>query len=123
MSTSDKKRKAFDQGKPHHNTDQPESDTSKVTSQSGTGEHIKGEGTGQSGYKEKNPQRPAKPGEKDHPKVTNQDNKITNTDDNEEPVEEQSGPTDLIDNKDPEIDTPVHDPEKTEKKIPKMKSE
>lgn len=47
--------------------------------------------------------------------VTNQDKSITNKDGDDIAADEN-----LSSNNDPEIDTPVHDPEKTEKKIPKI---
>lgn len=83
----------------------------------------------QSGYAEKEPRQ--KPNQSGHqPKVTNEENDITNTDQQNriDETENQgkqpgnySGDKDLSDNKDPEIDTPIHDPEKTEKKIPSIK--
>ncbi len=83
-----------------------------------------------SGYAEKEPRQ--KPNQNGHqPKVTNQENDITNTDkqnridETEEETTSKPGKysddKDLSENKDPEIDTPIHDPEKTEKKIPSIK--
>lgn len=70
------------------------------------------------------------------PKVTNQEQEITNADRQkqvaEEPVEERSaGKTGTTRDQakedrgsnDPEIDMPIPDPEKTEKKIPTMKGD
>ena len=86
-------------------------------------------GHNKSGYAEKEPSQ--KPNQSGHqPKVTNEENDITNTDqqDRIDETEDQgtqpgkySDDKDLSDNKDPEIDTPIHDPEKTEKKIPSIK--
>ena len=59
----------------------------------------------QSGYPEKEPKdKPDQSGQQ--PKVTNEDNDITNND-KQNRIDEE-----------PEIDTPVQIPEKTEKKIP-----
>ena len=99
-------KKAFDSGTQNNSTNQP--------------------GKNDKGYDEKNPQKPAQPDQRERPRVTNEDNDITNSDKqnrvSEEPVDEQS-PGNLADNKDPEIDTPIYDPEKTEKKIPSMKGD
>lgn len=83
----------------------------------------------QGGYAEKEPKQ--KPNQSGHqPRVTNEENDITNTDQQnriDETEEQTSKPgkysddKDLSDNQDPEIDTPIHDPEKTEKKIPSIK--
>lgn len=104
QNKSDQQKKAFDKGNQNNSTNQP------IT-----------------GHEEKHPRQPATPGQKDQPKVTNQDKDITNSDRqnriDEEPVDENSKVTDLSDNKDPEIDTPIYDPEKTEKKIPTMKGD
>lgn len=80
-------------------------------------------GHNQSGYSEKEPRK--QPEQTGHqPKVSNEDNDITNTDqqDRIDEIEEGAGTEgNLSDNKDPEIDTPIHDPERTEKKIPSIK--
>ncbi|MBO9635030.1 MAG: hypothetical protein J7578_18115 [Chitinophagaceae bacterium] len=82
-------------------------------------------GHNQSGYAEKEPRKkPNQAGQQ--PKVTNEENDITNSDQENriDETEEQgkySGDKSLADNQDPEIDTPIHDPEKTEKKIPSIK--
>ncbi|MDF2190280.1 hypothetical protein [Paraflavitalea sp. CAU 1676] len=78
-------------------------------------------GTAQSGYDEKNPKHPG--GKQQHnPKVTNQENDITNSEAqnkwSEEPVDEQSSGN-STQRTDPEIDSPIPDSERTEKKIPK----
>jgi len=77
-------------------------------------------GTAQSGYDEKNPKKPGGK-QQEHPKVTNQENDITNSEQqdkwSEEPVDEQSGNS--TPRTDPEIDSPIPDAERTEKKIPK----
>lgn len=82
----DKKKKAFDEGLPNNSNTQT--------------------GTAQSGYDEKNPKYPGGK-QQQHPKVTNQENAITNSEEqnklDEEPVDEQSG---------------GNATEKTEKKIP-----
>ncbi|WP_315822213.1 hypothetical protein [Paraflavitalea speifideaquila] len=80
-------------------------------------------GTANSGYDEKNPKRPGGK-QQEHPKVTNQENDITNTEEQDkwedEPVDEQAGNS--THRTDPEIDSPIPDAEKTEKKIPKGNS-
>jgi hypothetical protein len=81
-------------------------------------------GTAKSGYDEKNPKKPAGK-QQDNPKVTNQDNDITNGEQerkqwNDEPVNEQSNGN-STERTDPEIDSPLPGVEKTEKKIPLMK--
>jgi hypothetical protein len=80
-------------------------------------------GTANSGYDEKNPKH-AGGKQQQHPKVTNQENDITNSEEQhkwaEEPVDEQSGNS--AHRTDPEIDSPIPDAEKTEKKIPKGNS-
>lgn len=82
-------------------------------------------GTANSGYDEKNPKK-AGGTQQINPKVTNQDNAITNEQngkdwDNEEPVDERSTGN-STERTDPEIDSPVPGTEKTEKKIPNMKA-
>lgn len=82
-------------------------------------------GTANSGYDEKNPKRSGGT-QQSNPKVTNQDNDITNTEkskqwEEDEPVNEQS-PGNSTERTDPEIDSPVPGTEKTEKKIPNMKA-
>lgn len=80
-------------------------------------------GHNQSGYAEKEPRKKPEQGG-NQPKVSNEDNDITNTDqqDRIDEVEEGTGTEgNLSDNNDPEIDTPIYDPEKTEKKIPSIK--
>jgi len=78
-------------------------------------------GTANSGYDEKNPKK-AGGSQQLNPKVTNQDNDITNDQrDDEEPVNEQSEGNSR-ERTDPEIDSPVPGTEKTEKKIPNMKA-
>lgn len=100
---SENKKKAFDQGIPNNSNTQT--------------------GTAQSGYDEKNPKQPGGK-QQQEPKVTNQENAITNSEEqnklDEEPVEEQSGNS--KERTDPDIDAPIPDAEKTEKKIPTMKS-
>ena len=100
---SDQQEKAFDQGLPNNSNTQT--------------------GTAQSGYDEKNPKHPGGK-QQDQPKVTNQDNDITNSEGgkkwNDEPVDEQSSGNSK-ERTDPEIDSPIPDAEKTEKKIPTMK--
>ena len=96
----DKKKKAFDEGLPNNSNTQT--------------------GTAQSGYDEKNPKQPGGK-QQQQPKVTNQENDITNSEEQnkwaEEPVEERSGGN-STERTDPEIDSPIPDAEKTEKKIP-----
>jgi hypothetical protein len=79
-------------------------------------------GTAQSGYDEKNPKKPAGK-QQENPKVTNQDNDITNGEKSkqwdDEPVNEQSNGN-STERTDPEIDSPIPGTEKTEKKIPNM---
>lgn len=82
-------------------------------------------GTANSGYDEKNPKRSGG-SLQINPKVTNEDNDITNGQkskqwDDEEPVNEQSQGN-STERTDPEIDSPVPGTEKTEKKIPNMKA-
>lgn len=88
------------------------------------GQHKKGEsfdkGHNQSGYAEKEPRKKPEEGGQ-QPKVTNEDNAITNTDEQNRIDETEGTQGNLSDNKDPEIDTPIYDPEKTEKKIPSIK--
>lgn len=77
-------------------------------------------GTAQSGYDEANPKQPGGK-QQQQPKVTNQENAITNSEEQnkweDEPVEEKSGGN-STETTDPEI---VPDEEKTVKKIPTMK--
>ncbi|MBO9561857.1 MAG: hypothetical protein J7621_03750 [Niastella sp.] len=106
----DKKKQAFDQGLPNNSNTQT--------------------GTAHSGYDEKNPKHPGGK-QQQQPKVTNQENDITNSEGQnkwaEEPVEERSGGVysggdnsdgNSTERTDPEIDSPIPDTEKTEKKIP-----
>ena len=97
----EKKKQAFDQGLPNNSNTQT--------------------GTAQSGYDEKNPQQPGGK-QQQQPKVTNQENDITNSEEQnkwaEEPVDEQSDGGNSKERTDPEIDSPIPDSEKTEKKIP-----
>lgn len=61
--------------------------------------------------------------QKNQPNPTNKDTKITNSEDQnkiDEDVEEKSVPRGRKDENNPEINTPVYDPNKTEKKIPDM---
>jgi hypothetical protein len=82
-------------------------------------------GTANSGYDEKNPRQPGGT-QQDDPKVTNQENDITNSEEqnkwSEEPVEEKA-----IENTsqktDQDKDAPLPDPEKTERIVPTMKGE
>jgi hypothetical protein len=105
-----KKKQAFDQGLPNNSNTQT--------------------GTAHSGYDEKNPKHPGGK-QQQQPKVTNQENDITNSEEQnkwaEEPVEERSegaySSEDRSDGNskertDPEIDSPIPDTERTEKKIP-----
>lgn len=83
-------------------------------------------GTAQSGYDEKNPKKPGGQQQQD-PKVTNQENQITNSEEQdkwkEEPVQEQSNDSgNSRERTEPEIDSPIPDSEKTEKKIPNADS-
>lgn len=82
-------------------------------------------GTAQSGYDEKNPKKPAGK-QQQEPKVTNQENKITNSQEQdeltEEPVEEKATGNSNH-QADPEIDAPLPEQEPTEHKIPTMKGE
>jgi phage repressor protein C with HTH and peptisase S24 domain len=106
----DKKKQAFDQGLPNNSNTQT--------------------GTAHSGYDEKNPKHPGGK-QQQQPKVTNQENDITNSEEQnkwaEEPVEERSGGVysggdnsngNSTERTDPEIDSPIPDTERTEKKIP-----
>ncbi len=106
----DKKKQAVDQGLPNNSNTQT--------------------GTAHSGYDEKNPKHPGGKQEQ-QPKVTNQENEITNSEEQnkwaEEPVEERSGGRlsgeghsdgNSTERTDPEIDSPIPDTERTEKKIP-----
>lgn len=106
----DKKKQAFDQGLPNNSNTQT--------------------GTAHSGYDEKNPKHPGGK-QQQQPKVTNQENDITNSEEQskwaEEPVEERSegayssedrSDGNSTERTDPEIDTPIPDTERTEKKIP-----
>lgn len=97
---SDKKGQAFEEGLSNNSNTQA--------------------GTANSGYDEKNPKRPG--GKQQHePKVTNRDNDITNSEEqnklSEEPAGEDTGNS--KERTDPEIDQPIPDSERTEKKIPK----
>ncbi|AXY78368.1 hypothetical protein D3H65_32185 [Paraflavitalea soli] len=98
----DKKKKAFDEGMSNNSNTQT--------------------GTAHSGYDEKNPKHPGGK-QQQGPKVTNDENTITNSQEqnkvDEEPVDERSGNS--AERTDPEIDSPIPDAEKTEKKIPTMK--
>lgn len=98
------KKKAFDEGIPNNSNTQT--------------------GTAQSGYDEKNPKHPGGK-QQQQPKVTNEENAITNSEEqnklDEEPVNERSGNS--AERTDPEIDSPIPDPERTEKKIPTMKGD
>lgn len=83
-------------------------------------------GTAQSGYDEKNPKQPG--GQQQlQPKVTNQENDITNSEEqykweeDQEPVQEQSGNAGKdpgVEKTDPSMDSPLPDEEGTDKKIP-----
>jgi|GEM_PF-1227815 len=100
----DKKKKAFDEGVPNNSNTQT--------------------GTAHSGYDEKNPKHPGGK-QQQQPKVTNDENAITNSEEqnkwNEEPVDERSGNS--AERTDPEIDSPIPDSERTERKIPTMKGD
>jgi hypothetical protein len=102
--SAEEKKKAFDQG--IFNNSNPQT------------------GTAQSGYDEKNPKHPGGKQEM-QPKVTNEDNDITNSQEQnieaEEPVEERSEGNSR-ERTDPEINAPIPDEEDTEKKIPTMKA-
>lgn len=101
--SAEEKKKAFDQGISNNSNTQT--------------------GTAQSGYDEKNPKHPGGKQEM-QPKVTNEDNDITNSQEQnieaEEPVEERS--EDSRKETGPEIDAPIPGEEDTEKKIPTMKA-
>jgi hypothetical protein len=105
MQQSDQGKKAFDQGLSNNSNTQT--------------------GTAQSGYDEKNPKHPGGK-QQQQPKVTNQENDVTNSEEqkkwNDEPVDEQSSGNSK-ERTDPEIDSPIPDAEKTEKKIPTMKGD
>lgn len=107
------------------NTKDPKKKTPQHKGKTDQGEHNNANtqtGTAQSGYDEKNPKHPGGK-QQQQPKVTNQENEITNSEEQnkweDEPVKEQSGNS--TERTDPEIDQPIPDAEKTEKKIPNMK--
>ncbi|WP_276484381.1 hypothetical protein [Paraflavitalea pollutisoli] len=77
-------------------------------------------GTANSGYDEKNPKHPGGKQQQD-PKVTNQENDITNTDKQHKWDSEANDHPDgnSKERTDPEIDSPIPDTETTEKKIPR----
>lgn len=98
---ADKKNQAFDQGLSNNSNTQA--------------------GTAQSGYDEKNPKHPGGQ-QQQQPKVTNQENDITNSEEQDKWAEESMGEHaagNSTERTDPEIDSPIPDSESTEKKIPR----
>jgi len=102
-------------------------DTRK-SDQAGSGQNVSDQGKqGDSGRRDLSEEGQEKNQEgstsdRNQPKVTNQDTSVTNRDEQED-VDENSGSASRGNqpstrSEQPEIDTPIHDTEKTEKKVP-----